>query len=242
MQQIRTEAATLRWRSDGAFSAPMVLRVPIGGYLTGGAIWHSQSGESIFAHIPGLLVAMPSRAADAVGLLRAAFAVRRPGAVPRAQAPLPPALRPATPTRPRVGSLPFGRGAVRRPGDDVTIVTWGATVQRSLDAADLVAAEGGPSSRGRSTCGRIAPWDRQLVADSVARTGRLLVVHEDIRTAGFGAEVAAWVADECFDDLRAPIRRVAALDTYVGYSPVLEDVILPQVADIADAIADLLAD
>jgi len=237
MQQLRTEAATLRWRSNGAFSAPFVLRIPIGGYLTGGAIWHSQSGESIFAHTPGLLIAMPSRAADAVGLLRAAFLCDDPVLFlehkhlyrqPTARDPYPPTG----------WIIPFGHGSLRRPGTDVTVVTWGATVQRSLDAADQVAVAQGVETE-VIDLRTIVPWDRQMVADSVARTGRLLVVHEDTRTAGFGAEIAAWVADECFEHLRAPIRRVAALDTFVGYSPALEDVILPQIADIADAIAEL---
>jgi 2-oxoisovalerate dehydrogenase E1 component len=237
MQQIKTEAATLRWRSDGHFSAPMVLRVPIGGYLTGGAIWHSQSGESIFAHIPGLLVAMPSRAADAVGLLRAAMRYEDPVLFlehkhlyrqPYARDPYP-----------AEGWLvPFGRGAVRRAGTDVTIVTWGAMVQRCLEAVSKVEAQGGPSVE-VVDLRTLVPWDRQLVADSVARTGRLVVAHEDVRTAGFGAEVAAWVADVCFDDLVAPIRRVAALDTHVGYAPGLEEVILPQVDDVIAAITSL---
>jgi 2-oxoisovalerate dehydrogenase E1 component len=239
-QQIRTEAATLRWRSNGAFSAPLFLRVPIGGYLTGGAIWHSQSGESIFAHMPGLLIAMPSRAADAVGLLRAAFLCDDPVLfLEHKHLYRQPTARDPYPAEGWI--VPFGRGVMRRPGADVTIVTWGATVQRSLDAADLVATAQGVEAE-VIDLRTIVPWDRQLVADSVARTGRLLVVHEDVRTAGFGAEIAAWVADECFDSLRAPIRRVAALDTFVAYSPVLEDVILPQTPDIADALADLAPD
>ncbi len=236
-QQLRTEAATLRWRSAGSFSAPFVLRVPIGGYLTGGAIWHSQSGESIFAHTPGLLIAMPSRAADAAGLLRAAFRCEDPVLfLEHKHLYRQPSARDPYPAEGWI--VPFGRGAIRRPGTDLTIVTWGATVQRSLDASDLVADALGLEAE-VIDLRTIIPWDRELVAESVARTGRLLVVHEDIRTAGFGAEVSAWVADECFDHLRAPIRRVAALDTFVGYAPVLEDVILPQTADIADAIAEL---
>ncbi len=239
MQQLKTEAATLRWRSDGHFSAPMIVRVPIGGYLTGGSIWHSQSGESIFAHIPGLLIAMPSRASDAVGLLRAAARCDDPVLFlehkhlyrqPYGRDPYP-----------AEGWLvPFGKGAVRRQGDDVTIVTWGATVQKSLEAAERVGTDADPVTTEVIDLRTIIPWDRQLVADSVARTGRLLVVHEDIRTGGFGAEIAAWVADECFADLRAPVRRVAALDTHVGYAPALEQVVLPQTDDIIDALRALV--
>jgi 2-oxoisovalerate dehydrogenase E1 component len=239
MQQIKTEAATLRWRSNGRFSAPMVVRIPIGGYLTGGAIWHSQSGESIFAHIPGLLVAMPSRAADAVGLLRAAARCEDPVLfLEHKHLYRQPYARDAYPAEGWI--VPFGKGAVRRTGDDVTVVTWGAMVQKSIEAADAVAAEGGPSAE-VIDLRTIVPWDRQLVADSVSRTGRLVVAHEDVRTAGFGAEIAAWVADVGFDDLVAPIRRVAALDTHVAYAPALEDMILPQVEDVADAIREVVA-
>ena len=239
MQQLKSEAATIRWRSNGAFTVPMVVRVPIGGYLQGGAIWHSQSGESIFAHIPGLLIAFPSRARDAVGLLRTAFRaedpilflehkhlLRQPYA--RDQFPPPDYL------------VPFGRGAVRRPGSDLTIVTWGATVQKSLEAAARLHDELDREVEVLDLRS-LVPWDRDLVADSVRRTGRLLVVHEDVLTCGFGAEVAAWAADELFTDLRTPIRRVTALDTHVAYEPTLEAAILPQVDDIAAAAASLLA-
>ncbi len=238
-QQIRTEAATMRWRSSGAFSVPMVLRVPIGGYLTGGSIWHSQSGESIFAHMPGLLIAMPSTAADAVGLLRSALRCEDPvlflehkHLYRQADA--------ASPYPEPGWTVPFSVAATRRRGDDVTLVTWGATVQKSLEAAALVAEQDGVEVDVLDLR-TIVPWDRQAVVDSLARTGRLLVAHEDVRTGGFGAEVAAWVADECWDLLRAPIRRVAALDTFVPYAPTLEDVVLPQVDDIATALRDLTA-
>ena len=239
MQQIKSEAATIRWRSNGAFTAPMVIRVPIGGYLAGGAIWHSQSGESIFAHIPGLLIAFPSRARDAAGLLRTAFRCEDPVLFlehkhllrqPYARDPFPPENY----------LVPFGRGAIRRPGRDLTIVTWGATVQKSLDASARIQAE---LDREVEVIDlrSLVPWDRDLVADSVRRTGRLLVVHEDVVTCGFGAEVSAWAADDLYSDLRAPIRRVGAIDTHVAYEPTLEEVILPQVGDIATAAASLLA-
>ncbi len=239
MQQIKSEAATIRWRSNGAFRAPIVVRVPIGGYLQGGSIWHSQSGESIFAHVPGLLIAFPSRARDAVGLLRAAFRCEDPVLFlehkhllrqPYARDPFPPAGY----------VIPFGRAAIRRPGRDLTVVTWGAMVQKSLEAAERVQSELGRELE-VIDLRSLVPWDRERVAASVHRTRRLLVVHEDVLTCGFGAEVAAWAGDELFDVLAAPVRRVGALDTHVAYAPTLEDVILPQIADVAAAAADLLA-
>ncbi len=239
MQQIKSEAATIRWRSNGAFHVPIVIRVPIGGYLQGGSIWHSQSGESIFAHVPGLLIAFPSRARDAVGLLRAAFRCEDPVLFLEHKHLLrQPYTRDAFPPAEYV--VPFGRGAIRRPGRDLTVVTWGAMVQKSLDAATRVQNELDREVEVLDLR-TLVPWDRDLVADSVRRTGRLLVVHEDVITCGFGAEVAAWAADELHRELRAPVRRVGALDTHVAYEPTLEDVILPQSADVAAAAASLLA-
>lgn len=235
MTQIRSEAATTRWRSAGRFDVPMVLRVPIGGYLTGGAIWHSQSGESIFTHIPGLTVVMPSRTRDAVGLLRMAFRSNDPVLFlehkhlfrqPYAADPYPDDW-----------ILPFGHADVRRPGDDLTIVTWGATVEKSLQAAQQVSADGIETEV--IDLRSLLPWDHDTVAASVAHTGRLLVVHEDTITSGFGAEIASWMGEHHFTDLDAPIRRIGALDTPVGYEPTLEDAILPQVDDIEAAIRDL---
>ena len=238
MQQIRSEAATIRWRSDGAFTCPMVLRIPIGGYLTGGSIWHSQSGESIFAHTPGLTIVMPSMASDAVGLLRTAFSSEDPIMFLEHKHLL---RQPYTKDRfpgPDY-RIPFGKGRIDRGGRDVTVVTWGATVERSRQAAARLASEGVEVEI--VDLRSIVPWDQQLVAESVARTSRLLVVHEDVLTAGFGGEVAAWVADNCFTDLDAPVRRVGALDTFVAYEPGLEAAILPQVEGIESAARDLLS-
>ncbi|MGH9055841.1 MAG: alpha-ketoacid dehydrogenase subunit alpha/beta [Acidimicrobiales bacterium] len=238
MQQIKTEAATIRWRSNGAFCCPLVLRVPIGGYLTGGAIWHSQSGESIFAHVPGLTIVMPSRAADAVGLLRTAIQAEDPVMFLEHKHLLrQPYTR--TPFPPREFQIPFGRGRVARAGDDLTIVTWGATVEKSRLAAETLEAEDGASVE-VVDLRSLVPWDRELVATEVARTSRLLGVHEDILTCGFGAEVAAWAGEHCFADLDAPVGRVGATDTHVAYEPTLENAILPQVDGIAGAARRLL--
>ncbi|MDQ3756853.1 MAG: thiamine pyrophosphate-dependent enzyme [Actinomycetota bacterium] len=235
MQQLKSEAATIRWRSNGAFTCPMVVRIPIGGYLTGGAIWHSQCGESIFAHVPGLLVAFPSRARDAAGLLRTAFRCEDPVLFLEHKHLL---RQPYTrdPYPPSDWLVPFGKGELRVEGDDLTIVTWGATVEKSLQAVASVGA-----SADVVDLRTLVPWDQALVAERVARTGRVLVVHEDVLTCGFGAEVAAWVGEHCFTDLDAPVRRVGALDTHVPYEPTLEDAVLPQVDDIAAAVRELLA-
>ncbi len=237
MQQIKTEAATARWRSNGAFSVPMVLRVPIGGYLTGGAIWHSQCGESIFAHVPGLTIGFPSRARDAAGMLRAAFRAEDPIMFlehkhllrqPYTVDPFPPADY----------VVPFGNATIDQPGDRLTVVTYGATVERTRKAIASLDVGGAVELVDLRW---LIPWDHDLVASSVAKTGRTLVVHEDIVTCGFGAEVAAWIGEHCFPSLDAPVRRVAAIDTHVAYEPTLEAAVLPQVDDIATAIKSLLA-
>src|SRR5262249_10935441 len=227
----------LRWRPHGAFACPVVLRVPIGGYLTGGSIWHSQCGESIFAHVPGLLIACPSRARDAAGLLRTAFRCEDPVMFlehkhlyrqGHARDPFPP----------EDWLLPFGRGAYVTRGDSVTVVTWGATVREAVLAARERDPDGGRVEI--ADLRTIIPWDHDIVAESVARTGRVLVLHEDQLTCGFGAEVAAWIADECFEHLDAPVLRLAALDTWIGYEPTLESAILPQVTDITNDLRILL--
>jgi 2-oxoisovalerate dehydrogenase E1 component len=238
MQQIRTEVATTRWRSNGAFNLPMVIRTAIGGYLHGGAIWHSQSGESIFTHIPGLIVIFPSRARDVAGLLRAAFKCEDP-VLFLEHKHLFRQRYTIDPFPPPEYVLPIGKAAIRRHGDDLTIVTWGATVQRSLVAAEKLAEEGvGVEVIDLRT---LSPYDHDTIAESIGRTGRCLVVHEDVLTSGFGAEIAAFAASECFESLDAPVRRYAAPDTWVGYEPGLEQAVLPQVDGIAAAARDLVA-
>jgi 2-oxoisovalerate dehydrogenase E1 component len=240
MQQIRSEAATIRWRSNGAFTCPMVMRVPIGGYLQGGSIWHSQSGESIFAHIPGLLVAFPSRASDAAGLLRAAFRCEDPVLFLEHKH----LLRQPYTREPFPGPdyvVPFGKGRYVTRGSDLTIVTWGATVERSRLAAERLAETDGASIE-VVDLRTLVPWDEEMVGESVGHTARLLVVHEDVVRAGFGAEISAWVADELFWRLDAPVGRVGAQECHVAYAPELETAILPQVDDIAAAARRVLSE
>jgi 2-oxoisovalerate dehydrogenase E1 component len=237
MQQIRTEAATTRWRSNGGFKVPMVLRVPIGGYLQGGAIWHSQSGESIFTHTPGLFVVMPSRARDAAGLLRTAFDCEDP-VLFLEHKHLYRQMYNRDPFPPADYKIPLGKAAIASPGDDITLVTYGATVQRSVQAAREL-----EKSQGLSVevidLRSMWPWDQEAVAASVAKTSRLLVVHEDILEFGMGAEISAWVTEHCFWDLDAPVMRVGAKYSWVAYEPTLEDAILPQSSDIAEALQQL---
>jgi 2-oxoisovalerate dehydrogenase E1 component len=238
MMQIRDELTMLRWRSNNAFSCPVVIRVPIGGYLTGGAVYHSQSGESIFAHLPGLRVVMPSTALDANGLLRAAIRCDDPVLF----------LEPKhlyrqthnrSPYPGRDYMIPFGKAKLVREGMALTIVTYGSLVIRAVQAAKALEKDGiQPEILDLRS---LNPYDWELIAASVKKTNRVLVLHEDAISWGYGAEIAARIADELFAFLDAPVRRLAGKDVFIPYHPVQEDVVLPQPADIVKAAKALAA-
>jgi 2-oxoisovalerate dehydrogenase E1 component len=237
MHQLRNELSLLRWRSNGGYSSPVVVRVAIGGYLTGGSVYHSQCGESIFTHTPGVRVIFPSNALDANGLLRTAIRCDDPvlffehkrlyrETYGRAAYPGPDF------------AIPFGKAKLLRPGKDITLITYGAVVPRALRAAQQASAELGVEVE-LIDLRTLSPYDWEAIATSVQKTGRVIIAHEDMLSWGYGAEIAARIADELFEYLDAPVKRVAAMDTFVAYQPILEDAILPQPEDLFRAIAEL---
>jgi 2-oxoisovalerate dehydrogenase E1 component len=235
MMQIRNELATMRWRSYNSWVSPVVVRVPVGGYIHGG-LCHSQNIEGFFAHLPGIKIAYPSNAADAKGLLKAAIRGADPvlflehkGLYRQSYA--------AAPEPDADYLLPFGKAAIKKEGDDVTVVTWGALVQKTLEAARKLENEG--LSVEVIDIRTINPLDIETIIRSIKKTGKVLVAHEDTRFHGFGAEISAQIAEFAFEYLDAPVKRLGGSDTPIPFSPVLEEEALPQTEDLTLAIREL---
>jgi 2-oxoisovalerate dehydrogenase E1 component len=239
VHQMRNEMALMRWRSNGTFKCPMVMRVPAGGYLTGGSIYHSQSGESIFTHTPGVRIVMPSNARDAIGLLRTAIRCDDP-VIFLEHKNLYRSVFGRSPNPGPEYTIPFGKAAIVKPGNDLTVITYGAVVPRALEAARKMEREHGISVE-LIDLRSLTPYDWDAIATSVKKTSKVIVAHEDMKSWGYGAEIAARIGDELFHDLDAPVRRVGAMDSFVAYQPLLEDIILPQVDHLYKAMAELAA-
>ncbi|GAC1619088.1 MAG: dehydrogenase E1 component subunit alpha/beta [Candidatus Acidiferrum sp.] len=237
MMQIRDELCVMRWRSNGNFKCPAVIRVAIGGYLTGGAVYHSQSGESIFTHCPGLRVVMPSTALDVVGLLRTAIRGDDPVMfLEHKHLYRQPYNRSEYPGADY--TVPFGKARVVKEGEAVSIITYGAVVHRAEVAAAALQREG--VSVEIIDLRSLSPYDWEAIAATVRKTHRVIVAYEDMMSWGYGAEIAARIGEELFEELDAPVKRVAAMDTFCAYHPKLEDVILPQTEHITAAVRQLL--
>ena len=237
--QLRNELATLRWRSNNTFSAPVVVRVTYGGYLKGGAVYHSQTGADVFTSVPGVRVICPSTALDANGLLRTAIRCDDPVLFLEHKH----LYRQTYNKAPNPGPnfmIPFGKARVAREGTSVTVVTYGAVVQRALVAAKDVEEKDGISVE-VIDLRSLSPVDWETIEASIRKTNRVIVAYEDSYSWGYGAEIAARIGDQCFSWLDAPVKRVASTDTFVGYAPDLEDFILPQAEDLAQAMRELHA-
>jgi len=238
--QLRNEVPTMRWRSNGAFSCPLVVRTTYGGYLAGGAMYHSQTGASLFTHTPGLRVICPSNALDANGLLRTAIRCDDPVLFLEHKH-----LYRQTYNKGRYPGpdymIPFGRASVVQQGRQLTVVTYGALVERTRKALRQLEKEGRPVDAELIDLRSLSPLDMETIQASVKKTNRVLVASEDAASWGYGAEISARIADELFEWLDAPVRRLASLDLFVGYAPNLEAAILPQVDDLAKAVSELAA-